>query len=256
MPPKRVGSPDPPPDLPPDPLFPIIDSHIHLFPKSHLDSLAWQTPDGPLADQHSVDEYRRAIEQAPLPADGVFKGFVFVEADRKSSLFEEDGGWDAPLEELKFAGRVAQGKPNEGEGHRPEDAKLCRAIVGWAPMPAGRAEVSRYVRQSKNKCGSMMMKLTGLRYLVQDKPLGTMLTPTFIDSLKWLGESGYCFDLGVDCRSGGISQLKEAVEMISRAIEDVPPEKRVVVVISKQIYERPCRTNCDRPHVQTRYEYQ
>lgn len=65
---------------------PIVDSHVHLFPRSHLPSLAWYSPDGPLASQHSVDQYRAAA----APASSPVRGFIFLETDRISSVQESD----------------------------------------------------------------------------------------------------------------------------------------------------------------------
>lgn len=48
---------------PPGPI-PIIDSHIHLYPASELASLAWCPIGHPLREQHSVDEYKAAAENA------------------------------------------------------------------------------------------------------------------------------------------------------------------------------------------------
>jgi L-rhamnono-1,4-lactonase len=76
-------------------------------------------------------------------------------------------------------------------------------------------------------------KIKGFRYLVQDKPKGTMLTPGFVDGLKWLGRKGFVFDLGVDQHGGGKWQLEEAVEMIEKAHEGVPEDEKVTFIISK-----------------------
>lgn len=59
-----------------------------------------------------------------------------------------------------------------------------------------------------------------------------MLQPRFIEGLRWLGEQGYSFDLGVDQRSGGLWQLDEAIEMVHRAHNGLPEDKKVTVVIS------------------------
>ena len=84
--------------------FPIIDSHIHLYAKTHIPSLAWATDlvdDFPLNRQNSVDEYKAASrEQANLV------GFVFLETDRKSGL--ESTEWQAPYDEVDFLVRIAK----------------------------------------------------------------------------------------------------------------------------------------------------
>lgn len=102
-------------------------------------------------------------------------------------------------------------------------------------MPLGAVALSRYVEQVKIRAGHVSNRITGFRYLVQDKPKATMLQPGFIEGLRWLGEHGYAFDLGVDQRSGGLWQLHEAIEMICRAHEGLPEGKKVTVVISTTV---------------------
>lgn len=221
-------------------VIPIVDSHIHLFPESHLPTLAWYTPDAPLRTQHSVNEYRAASD----PGEGkILSGFIFLETDRLSSV-EESGeqkhGWTHALDEVSFLARVAAGTPSPGEGHEPSDSNLVTAIVPWAPVPGGPNELERYMGLVKERTGSerVWQKIRGVRYLVQDKPAGVMLQPEFIEGLKWLGRKGLTFDLGVDARSGGIWQLKEAVEMMGRVYTGVKERDQVTIVISTYAYIR------------------
>ncbi len=206
----------------------LVDSHIHLYPSSEIGTLAWCKDGHPLNGQYSVDEYLSALEHAPK-----FRGFVFIETDRKSHL-NSDEGWEQPLRELDWISRVAAGIPRLGEGHNPEHAQHCLAIVLWAPIPLGSEALCRYAEKVKTRAGSYKDLVKGFRYLVQDKPKGTMTQPNFIDSLRWLGKHGYTFDLGVDQRSSGDWQLDEAVEMIRKAHEGVLEEKKVTVIISRR----------------------
>ena len=206
--------------------FPIIDSHIHLYPASELDTLAWCDRGHPLRGQYSVEEYRIATQgQLNL------RGFVFIETDRKHHL-GSDKDWKQPLAEVEWMRRVAAGLPRPGEGHLPEHARLCLAIVPWAPISLGVEALSKYVDQVKINAGNVSDRIVGFRYLVQDKSQSTMLQPRFIEGLRWLGEQRYVFDLGIDQRSGGLWQLEEAIEMIAKAHQGVPEEKKVVIVIS------------------------
>lgn len=75
-------------------------------------------------------------------------------------------------------------------------------------------------------------KVRGVRYLVQDKLAGTMLGEEFINGLRWLGEEGLTFDLGVDARQGGLGQLREAVEMMKKVYLESEGGKGVTIVIS------------------------
>jgi L-rhamnono-1,4-lactonase len=191
----------------------IIDAHIHLYTSSHLSTLAW-TPSLPpshvLNRQNSVSEYRCATTSSA----NRLRGFIFIESDRVSSL--SDDGWEYTIVEIFYLSRIARGEPLKGDGHDAADKNLVLGIVPWAPLPAGPVAVERYMTLAKTQCGheEIWSKIKGVRYLVQDKPSGVMLQPRFISSLRWLGEQGLSFDLGIDARSGGIWQLREACEML------------------------------------------
>ncbi|GJN70900.1 hypothetical protein PLIIFM63780_002508 [Purpureocillium lilacinum] len=206
-------------------ILPIIDSHIHLYPQSEVDTLAWYTPEHPLAGQRSLDEYKAATASAPS-----LLGFVFVETDRKNDVAAED--WEQPLNEVRWLRRVALGQPKEGEGHSSEDAKLCLGIVPWAPLPSGPAVLERYLDAVKEAAGEAWPKVKGFRYLLQDKPHGTMLEQDFIDSLKLLGRRGFVFEVGVDQHRRGKKQLDEVVEMVDRAHDGVPEDEKVTFILN------------------------
>lgn len=211
--------------------FPILDSHIHLFPQSELETLAWCSPSNPLAKQHSLEEYEAATGAPPS-----FEGFIFLETDRKHDLqlgAEDGSGWEMPLVEVEWLKRIALGTPREGEGHTEDHKKLCLAIIPWAPLPSGADILERYVKEVEKHAEESFSKIRGFRYLLQDKPKGTMLQNDFIEGLKWLGKKGYVFDVGVDAHRGGRWQLEEAVEMIEKAHEGVPEEEKVTFIISE-----------------------
>ncbi|KAI0009834.1 amidohydrolase 2 [Xylariaceae sp. FL0662B] len=209
--------------------IPIIDAHIHLYPESEVETLNWCTPEHPLAKQHSVEEYRAATEGSTP------KGFIFIETDRKHDLEAgaKDGtGWKYPLMEVSWLKRIATGQPKAGEGHTAADASLCAAYVPWAPIPSGPAVLEKYLELVKQEAGDSWPKVRGFRYLLQDKPNGTMLRDDFIESLKLLGRRGFVFDLGVDQHNRGRTQLEEVVEMIDRAHDGVPEDQRVTFIIN------------------------
>lgn len=212
--------------------IPIIDAHIHLYPKSELETLAWYTPDGPLASQHSLEEYNAAISSSPKQV----KGFVFLETDRKHDLeagAKDGSGWEHPLQEVSWLKRIALGQPREGEGHTAEDAALCAAYIPWAPIPSGPEVLEKYIELAKKEAGDSWKKVRGFRYLLQDKPDKTCLSDAFIESLKLLGRKGLVFDVGVNQHDRGRIQLEETVEMIDRAHEGVPDNEKVVFILSK-----------------------
>jgi L-rhamnono-1,4-lactonase len=207
--------------------IPIVDSHIHLFPESHLPTLAWHGPNNPLGSQHSVDEYRAATAAVPTSPDTAqdtdLRGFIFLETDRISSAEEFGAGWSHALDEVSLLTRIALGKPIAGEGHRDVDRHLCLGIVPWAPVPGGPATLEKYLSfvKERTQTEEVWRKVRGVRYLVQDKPSGVMLSQGFIDGLKYLGSRALTFDLGVDARQGGLWQLREAIEMMKRIYDGV-----------------------------------
>ncbi|TAQ84707.1 hypothetical protein B7494_g6966 [Chlorociboria aeruginascens] len=212
------------------PQYPIIDSHIHLFPTSELDTLAWNTPTNPLYSQHSLSEYSSATG---LPSS--LEGFIFLETDRKHDLqsgVKDGSGWEMPLMEVDWLKRIALGTPKAGEGHTAEQKKLCLAIVPWAPVPSGAQAMERYVKEVRKHAEDSFEKIRGFRYLVQDKPKGVMVQDGFIEGLKWMGRNGFVFDLGVDLRSGGKWQLEEAVAMIEKAHDGVEEKEKVTIIIN------------------------
>lgn len=137
---------------------------------------------------------------------------------------------------MEFAKRVALGTPLAGEGHSAAQAKLCRGIIPWAPVPCGEHVLNRYLDQVKIHAGDGFSKIRGFRYLVHNKPRGVMLEDDFIKGLKWLGKNKFVFDLGIDQNRRGKWQLEEAVEMIERAHEGVNPQEKVQVIISMILY--------------------
>lgn len=214
--------------------IPIIDSHIHLYPSSETHTLNWYTDDTApeLLGQHSLVEYLSDTDSSPE-----LEGFIFLETDRvcNISIDENDNGsgWSGPLMEIDWLRRIALGEPRKGEGHEIWHAKFCLGIVPWAPLPSGASVLDRYIEKVREVAGSAFDKVCGFRYLVQAEDDGTMLGDDFVQGLKWLGRNGLVFDLGIDMHRRGIIQLDEAIQMISRAHEDVAANDRVVVVISK-----------------------
>ena len=195
-------------------LYPIIDSHIHLYAETHLPDLSWapSLPDGHiLKRQNSVEQYCAATAQTRV------SGFIFVETDRKSSLSEDD--WSHAIEEIKFLRRIKSGSPVPGEGHGAQHKSLLLGAVVWAPIGAPVPVLQKYLQtcgviqdlESKNGL------IKGFRRLLQDKPSGTALTSDFVDGLLYIEELGVkTFDLGVDDRQGGHWQLLETVTMLER----------------------------------------
>ncbi|KAJ5186813.1 Amidohydrolase 2 [Penicillium cf. viridicatum] len=214
--------------------IPIVDSHIHLFPATHLKTLSWHNANNPLGTQHSVNEYRHATTQSNTTL--LLRGFIFLETDRLSSITDStppNHGWQHALDEVSLLTRITLGTPIPGEGHIPQDKALCLGIVPWAPVPGGPDVLSAYMEQVRGRTGEVVWgKIRGVRYLVQDKAAGTMLGDGFVEGLRWLGRERFVFDLGVDARSGGLGQLREAVEMLGLVYRGLEGDQAVTIVIN------------------------
>lgn len=192
--------------------FPIVDAHIHLYAETHIPRLGWtaELPTGhALNRQNSIEQYRAATRD-----ETALCGFVFLETDRKSGL--ENNEWEDALEEVSFLMRIAEGEPIVGEGHTAADKDLVLGVVPWAPIPVGREVLERYLGEVRKRAGDSYSKIKGVRYLLQDKAAGTMLSESFIAGLQALGTQDLSFDLGIDARSGGLHQLEEACGMLDR----------------------------------------
>lgn len=88
---------------------------------------------------------------------------------------------------------------------------------------------SRARGESKKRRKEM---LKGFRYLIQDKPKGTILKKEFVDSMEWVWRKGLAVEIGVDVRSGGIWQLEEAVLAIESIVKKDVPDNVGSFVIS------------------------
>lgn len=191
--------------------IPIIDSHIHLYAERDIPSLNWTAA---LPDDHVLKRTNgtKAYKCATAGQQSV-NGFIFVETDRGSGL--EEGGWQGALDEVDFLLRIARGVTRLEDGSEADDGRLVRGIVPWAPLPTSPDKLEKYV--AKVLEASMVgtaVPVVGFRYLLQDKPAMTMLHRDLIDSLEWLGQHGFTFDLGVDAHHGGFGQLEKANDMM------------------------------------------
>ena len=219
---------------------PIVDSHIHLYTSHDIPYLAW-TPSLPpshvLKQSNALNEYHFSTSQNPSIS---LTGFIFVETDRISSLDPTNdnakGGWDHVYDELRFLMRIVSGQLDGTEEDKYGMARLCKGIVAWAPVPLGAEWLQRYTARAwaiaDGYGHGARNKVKGFRYLLQDQPMGTMLQPGFAAGVRWLGEQGLTFDLGIDARQGGEWQLREAAEMLARVYAGVEAGKGTRVVIN------------------------
>ncbi|KAK6529458.1 hypothetical protein TWF281_008631 [Arthrobotrys megalospora] len=190
----------------------LIDTHIHLWRTQDIPTLAWETPENPLFGTYDLPRYLESISSAPTS----YSGFVFVETDRKYADPKDESEdlkcWEHVLEEYRFVLSISK---------HPEGKHLVRGIVPWAPVHLGRAAMERYQKlldavdaeiYGEEKHGL----LVGYRYLIQDKPQGTVILPKFVEGLEYIRDTGRTFDLGVDCNRHTLWQLEEAVPVLKR----------------------------------------
>ncbi len=197
-----------------------IDTHVHLYGTPQLKNLAWmkESENSPLNSSHTIDKY---ITDASDIDNLDIEGIIFIEVDVKSSVttIPQEQGWELPIEEYAMIGRIISGKldPNEGESNK-KTRNLIKGFIPWAPIPLGKEAVDKYITLLKNKDKECYQFVKGFRYLVQDKPPKTMLQDKFIESLNWISENGFVFDLGIDVHNpnGGLWQFEEAFEMFSK----------------------------------------
>ncbi|KAF4121100.1 L-rhamnono-1,4-lactonase [Geosmithia morbida] len=223
-------------------ILPIIDSHIHLWPSNSLSEYGWRDgsdPDAP--GEHYIQEFREATHSAPS-----LLGYVLVESDRRFDLESgaaDGSGWELPLREVGMMRRAALGDYSDGsspggdqnreDGSEGRKDPECLGLVPWAPLPSGPAVMERYIDRVREVAGEEAWpKVKGFRYLVQDKPAGTMLEPGFIESLRLLGRRRFVFEVGVDHHRRGKRQLEEMVSMIEKAHDGVPEEDKVTLIIN------------------------
>jgi L-rhamnono-1,4-lactonase len=223
----------------------ILDSHIHLWPKSaaNTKSHGWMQPGEHLTEQYSIQDYLSATSSKTSTSAGKFdlQGFVYVETDRaiKPGGESEDVRiWaEQPLREIAFLRRIVEGTPEEGEGFDATDSKLLKGIVAWAPLDRGITGFQQYLSAARETAGEETWKrIRGCRYLVQgirDRMMFDKLVKgsEFIDLLRLLGEEGWSFDVGVDQHSGGIWQLFSFGDTILRVHEGVETKDKTVFIL-------------------------
>jgi L-rhamnono-1,4-lactonase len=214
----------------------IVDSHMHLFPADELDSCNWYAPGHPLGAEHSLAQYSAAVSSphshSATTTTGRVGSFIFIEADRKHDLTSTPPDYSGPLAELAYLRRLLESSSSSADSD--DTTPKCIAVVPWAPLPLGADAMEKYLVEAEKAAGpEVWSRVRGFRYLVQDKPTGTMLGDGFIEGLKFLGKKGFAFDLGVDANRRERSHLTEAVEMVGRAHEGVPEEERVTIIISE-----------------------
>ena len=210
---------------------PILDTHIHLFNQARYSHLSWLTQEHPLYANHFVAEYASCIPSELKPAH---RGFIFVETDcrysdppcNNPSPAHLAKAWAYVLQEFSVVYEYSQAGCTDG-------MIPVRGIVPWAPVHLGPRMLDRYLEKlcaiggvnldgNTGKVDQRKSILKGFRQLLQDKSKGYMLHEDFIAGVKWIGDKGLAFEIGVDTRGTGLWQLEELVTFLDRLGENAP----------------------------------
>ena len=143
-------------------MIPIVDTHQHLWNLTQF-HLPWLDSGGPLARNHTPDDYRRETEGLNVVKTVYME--VDVEAAQKATEAEYVLGLCAA-----------------------PDNPMAGAVIGGSPAEDGFAETIARFR------GNPFLK--GVRQVLHGGlPAGTCLRPEFVRGVRLLGESGLRFDL-------------------------------------------------------------
>jgi L-rhamnono-1,4-lactonase len=218
------------------PNYPILDSHIHLWPASAADENghAWMNdPDFILSKQHILSDYTAASSSCPPT------GVIYVETDRRlqdpsTSSLET---WAAEaIKELQFLRSIVEGE------YGTEASNLLKGIVTWAPVHQGMDVFSQWLDVAEKTTGPQTWKrVKGFRFLLQaiaDKTEfeNLVLGDDFISILRSFSqrEKKLTFDIGIDQCSGGTWQLESFTKVLKKLYDGVPEDERTVLVMSKK----------------------
>ncbi|KAF2839323.1 hypothetical protein M501DRAFT_1003917 [Patellaria atrata CBS 101060] len=187
--------------------FPLLDSHIHLWPPEAADSRSheWMVPGGPLTKEYSISHYVEAsapyfstasehyTPSSPSQSSatterrshasssedsfkGTFEqsqhpahGFIYIETDRTRPDFTSIASdYIHALSELEFLRRIVEGRPSEEDTFLPHHRKLLKGIVAFAPMIEWK-RLDAYLKKAEEVAGAETWALVrGFRFLLQE----------------------------------------------------------------------------------------
>ena len=207
----------------------VTDSHIHLLSLKNQDILKWKEGH-PLHKHCRLEEYFSQNKTPNVDVDGV----VMIEYDPFVDHKKGLQGYNNGIKEYLYGLRIAKGElaPDEGDN---QFQNYLKAIIPIAPAPLGPQSMEQYVSDMKSQDPENFHIVKGFRYLVQDKPPGTMTESKFVDSLLWLHKHDYVFDWGIDVHSGGLWQFEETLQVVKQ----VPDLKYIINHLTKPNLEIP-----------------
>lgn len=220
-------------------------------------------PNHLLAKRHGISDYL-SIASSPPPA-----GFIYVETDRYlPSPFPSDissspsseqeieeakqklSQWAAqPLEEIKFLRRIAEAKPDDGDGFTPQEADKMLGCVVYGPLHLSPALFRIYLELAEQTAGPQLWsKVVGFRYLLQGKGDGVVQRMLQENEESWVSNlsvlrrgndgRGWAFDVGVDINRDGTGPMGAVGKLIAKVRQEekkkgVEEGKGVRFVLSK-----------------------
>lgn len=221
------------------------------------------TPNNPLAKRHGISDYL-SIASSPPPT-----GFIYVETDRylpspipsdisSSPSSEKEieeakqklSQWAAqPLEEIKFLRRIAEAKPDDGDGFTPQEADKMLGCVVYGPLHFSPALFRIYIELAEQTAGpKLWSKVVGFRYLLQGKGDGVVQRMLQENEESWVSNlsvlrrgnsgKGWAFDVGVDINRDGTGPMEAVGKLIAKVRQEEKKEgveegKGVRFVLSK-----------------------
>lgn len=197
-----------------------------------------------LAHRHSITEYNAAVSfsSATSTSPSPPNDFIYVETDRylpssSPDLTKEQDEelikkqlehWArAPLDELAFLRRIAEGKPagDGSDGFEAHDAARMRGMVIWAPFHLPPRIFSLYLALARETLGeASWKKVVGFRYLLQGRGVQFVRemarSNDFAANVRSIGTKA--FEVGVDCHRDGVEVLEYVRELVERMGSEGP----------------------------------
>lgn len=133
------------------PVFPLIDSHVHLYDPAVL-SYPWMDSAPALKSRHLPDEYDQARGGVAIDR------YVFVEVDVAPVQRVDEAAWVETITDPRLG-----------------------AVVASAAIEDGRA-----VRTELDALKAATPKLRGIRRLIQDEAVDFCLRPGFVEGVRQL----------------------------------------------------------------------
>jgi L-rhamnono-1,4-lactonase len=232
----------------------------HMLAKGHgiLDYVSTSSVDttstsGTATSQSTGFIYVETDRYLPKP-EPPFAPRVLNTEDEKIQAIRSLKTWAAePLNELRFLRRIAENKPEKGDGFTAgtDAGSLMAGCVVWAPFHIPHAWFAHYLKIAEEVAGPALWdKVVGFRYLLQGKGSEEVKrlaeNEDFLENILDLRsgrtrtgrkiQRGWTFDVGVDAHRDGVEVVEYVtgmVEAVRTRERDSPEEGAVTFVLSE-----------------------